>query len=59
MKRRRKKCRKAILAFLDKKKWPWNRGIFQVLSQIDSKLFGMRCKLRHEHGDLTGSFEIS
>ena len=44
-KRKLKRVRKAILAFLDKNQWFWDRAISQLLEQVDSRLFKMRGRI--------------
>jgi hypothetical protein len=37
-----KKLRNFILTLLDRKKWPWDPVLSNLLDQIDSRLFRMR-----------------
>jgi len=40
--RKMKKLRNFILTLLDRKKWPWDPVLSNLLDQVDSLIFGMR-----------------
>ena len=40
--RKMKKLRNFILTLLDRKKWPWDPVLSNLLDQVDSRLFRMR-----------------
>jgi len=40
--RKIRKLRNFILTLLDRKKWPWDPVLSNLLDQIDSRLFRMR-----------------